>query len=491
MWLILTAVAVASLSLLIPSTPSYDPWSWLVWGREIVHTDLHTTGGPSWKPLPVIFTTVFAIFGKAQPDLWLIVARAGAIVAVAMAARLAWRMTTRLTGGLSVWPAASAALLAAAALTFSGGFITNNALGYSEGLMTALVLLAVDFHLDGDYRGAFVLGFGVALDRPETWAFWGPYGLWLLWRDPGSRALVLTLFAAIPVLWFLPEMWGSGHLFRGVSRAQHVRSNSAANASCPFCSELVHHAWIQVIRRVKFVVIPALALALALVWRSYRRRSPMPSGELLMVLLAGLGGAWWVLISVMTQAGFSGNDRYLVVGTALVVIAGAAGWAWFGHGLGLVARRLIPSVPAPATAAAGALATTALFFAIPPWIATDVPAIHRALVYQAHLRSGAAAAVKKLGGSAAVLRCGIVMTEGFQVPMLAWTLDVHTARVWAEPGVGAPLGPAPNVIFQTRAQRHASLLPSDKQIAAWTKAGAHYRLVARTAAFAVYSTCPL
>src|SRR5947209_17065936 len=92
------ALVIAAVSLLIPSTPSYDPWSWLVWGREIIHLDLHTSGGPSWKPLPVIFTTVFAIFGKAAPDLWLVVARAGAIVAVVMTAKLAWRITRMLSG---------------------------------------------------------------------------------------------------------------------------------------------------------------------------------------------------------------------------------------------------------------------------------------------------------------------------------------------------------------------------------------------------------
>ena len=70
---------IGALSLLIPSTPSYDPWAWLVWGREIVHLNLQTTGGPTWKPLTVIFTTLFAPFGRAAPDLWLVVARAGAV----------------------------------------------------------------------------------------------------------------------------------------------------------------------------------------------------------------------------------------------------------------------------------------------------------------------------------------------------------------------------------------------------------------------------
>ena len=92
------ALVIAALSLLIPSTPSYDPWAWIVWGREIVHLKLHTTGGPSWKPLPVIFTTVFSVFGRAAPDLWLVVARAGALMAVLMTFKLAVRLTRGLVG---------------------------------------------------------------------------------------------------------------------------------------------------------------------------------------------------------------------------------------------------------------------------------------------------------------------------------------------------------------------------------------------------------
>ena len=142
------ALVIAALSLLIPSTPSYDPWAWLVWGHEIVHLDLHTTGGPSWKPLPMLFTTVFALFGKAQPDLWLVVARTGAIVAVAMVFKLAWRLTRDLVAGVTEpkgparWMALIAPVLAgviaAGSLINSGGFISDNALGYSEGFATAL-----------------------------------------------------------------------------------------------------------------------------------------------------------------------------------------------------------------------------------------------------------------------------------------------------------------------------------------------------------------
>src|SRR5947209_870177 len=57
--------------LTMPSPPDYDPFAWVVWGRELAHQivgrhDLFVVeGGPSWKPLPVAFTTVFGFFGPA------------------------------------------------------------------------------------------------------------------------------------------------------------------------------------------------------------------------------------------------------------------------------------------------------------------------------------------------------------------------------------------------------------------------------------------
>src|SRR5437764_1408970 len=167
LYVVLTAAAlvIAALSLLIPSTPSYDPWAWLVWGKEIAHLDLVTTGGPTWKPLPVIFTTVFSVFGNASPDLWLVVARAGALMAVAMTFKVAWRIARDIVSvpadavgwarRMGVLPVLFAATIAAASLVNSKGFVTDNALGYSEGLMTALVLIALDRHLDGARRQAF------------------------------------------------------------------------------------------------------------------------------------------------------------------------------------------------------------------------------------------------------------------------------------------------------------------------------------------------
>ena len=262
-----------------------------MWGREILHVNLQTTGGPTWKPLPVIFTTVFALFGKAEPDLWLVVARAGAFAAVVMVFRLSLRLTRQIGSYfvrpadagtepgradlLLAWlPALLAGGIAAVGLALSGGYISSNALGYSEGLATAAILIAVERHLDGKPRQAFAVGFLGALDRPEIWLFWGPYGLWLFWKDPGARKLVIGLFVLIPILWFAPEYWGSGHFLRGATRAQHVRSNSLALAKCPFCSELTKAAWPTVLLRIKLaaaVLALVVGFVLARRWRRSRR----------------------------------------------------------------------------------------------------------------------------------------------------------------------------------------------------------------------------
>src|ERR671915_597838 len=104
-------VGLAALSLLLPSEPSYDPWAWLVWGWEIAHLELDTEGGPSWKPLPVALLAPATTLGGDLPvALWVVIARAGALLAMV----LAYRLAERLTGG----PAPLRAVAGATATVF-------------------------------------------------------------------------------------------------------------------------------------------------------------------------------------------------------------------------------------------------------------------------------------------------------------------------------------------------------------------------------------
>jgi hypothetical protein len=499
--LAIVTLAVGALSLLIPSTPSYDPWSWLVWSRQIVHGHLTiTSGGTSWKPLPMIFTIPFALFGKAAPDLWLVVARAGALAAVIMVFRLAYRLTMRVGGlfgeadaGLDRLTRAAPALLAgligavALALSASGGFVSSNALGYSEGFAAALLLISIDRHLDGKPRQAFVVGFLVALDRPEIWLFWGPYGLWLFWRDPGARVLVAALAVITPIVWFLPVYAGCGSFSCSVSRATHPRSNSLAFASDPFVAELKRAAWPTMLLRIKVVAAMLVVAVTGILWQTYRRtglaglRSERSQARLAAAML-GLGGlAWFVVIAIMTQAGFSGNNRYLVLGSALVDICGAVGFGWAARELAVLgARRWRGRAALSAGLQWAAAAIVALIFLLAPnWVGNNmisIPRTHGSLVYQANLRRGMDSLVKDFGGAGKVLSCGSVMTEGFQVPMVAWVLGVPTPRVWAPPTNGGaahpqPAGDAPNVILQTRDTRSAHLLPL---LSTWPTVHYHY-----------------
>jgi hypothetical protein len=259
-----------------------------------------------------------------------------------------------------------------------------------------------------------------------------------------------------------------------------------------------------VLNRVKIPGIVALLAAAVGVFRARRSwwpRGPMGAGlgaRAWLLVIGVFGFFWWLLIAVETQAGFSGNNRYLVLGTAPVAIAGGVAWGWFMFSVARSLRWLSARVGglrrfgrAAVALPAGVVAGVALFLAVPPWITKNIvslPRTHHALYYQALLRRDVAAAVQRAGGREAVLRCGTIMTEGFQVPMLAWTLGVPTLRVEATPlGMVGP--PWPNVIFQNRAQSKSRLLPLPQQIIAWERAGAPYRLIVHNRTFRVFSTC--
>jgi hypothetical protein len=395
------SVALAALSLLLQASPAYDPWAWIIWGREIVHLGLTTTGGPTWKPLPVLFTTAFSPFGGAAPGLWLVVARAGGIMAVALAAVLAGRLTR--CGAGRAAPALAGALAGAGLLTlyqFGAGVAT----GESEGLLAALMLLAILRHRDGAFRHALALGFAAALLRPETWPFMGLYGAWLWRRDPGARKLVVGLFAMVPLLWFLPELWGSGTLTRGVQWARYPRQGSAAFATCPFCSELSGTAWPLVTMPFK------VGLGLALV--------PIGRGRAI-AGVALLGVAWIVEEAVLTQLGFSGSDRYLVAPVALLIVAGAAGW-------GMALSR--PQVAL--SGAAIALALSVVAFGRGPHFTPQFSAVRD----QGRIRAEMQSAIAQAGGARRLVACGAIQTNPSEAPLAAWALDVPLRRTESSRG---------------------------------------------------------
>jgi hypothetical protein len=431
-WVAIVVLGLTALTFLAPSAPTYDPWAWIIWGREILHFDLSTVDGPSWKPLPVLLTTPFALFGSLAPDLWLFAARAGAIAGVVMAFRVARRL-----GGV---PAGAAAATAYAIAPWT---IRNAALGNSEGMLVALVLAAVDRHLAGRYRQAFVLALGAGLLRPETWPFLGLYGLWLFWRDVGARKIVVAGFVALPVLWLLPELWGSGDLLRAAHRAHNPRSNSAAFSDDPVGEVIRQFAAMLTI--VVKIALPALVVGWLL-----RRKVNRREQRVALALLAG--GAIWVLeVAVMTNDGFSGNGRYLIMPGAIACVLGGTALGWL--------IRAVPGSTIRRPLVVGLIAVVAAVgFAIPSLHRLD--AVKNSAYYQARLADGLPGVIARAGGKDRLLACGTPYTGAFQVPAIAWQLGVHTTIVRSASAAGDAPPAVPAVVFRSRTTSTSHSVPA-------------------------------
>lgn len=318
MRLVLACAALAALSLLLPWALAFDPYAWLVWGREIGRLELDTSAGPSWKPLPVLVTTPLAVLGSGAAEaLWLVVARAGALLGVAGAGALAWRLGGGRAG------AAGAALVVA----LGPWWWFNAALGNSEGLLAASVLWAAVAHLAGRERLALTALLAGGLLRPEVWPFLGLYGLWLGLGERRALPLAAASLAAIPLAWFVPGALGGG----GASEAAQgpPSAGSAALADVPFLAVLVD--------AVELLTVPAvLAVLLALATRDRR-----------ILLLAAAAAGYVLLVAVMTQAGYAGNPRYLVP-------AAAVGAALAGAGAGRLGTVLVEARGRRVAGSAGA-----------------------------------------------------------------------------------------------------------------------------------------
>ncbi|HET9718657.1 MAG TPA: hypothetical protein VFP55_01130 [Solirubrobacteraceae bacterium] len=527
-WLVGLALILAAVSLLWPSTPSYDPWSWLIWGRQILHGHLWIAGGSSWKPLPVLFTTVFALFGSAQPNLWLIVARAGAVLSVLMSAKLAARITwnlavqaaprgwvTDLGPGQRVLvaaPAVGAAVIALIGTGFMPRYPVPMMLGYSEGLGFALALIAIERAWDGHHVQAFALGLLPCLDRPELWIVWGLYGLWLMWRERGRMIpFVIGLGVLMLLLWVVPQRLGGANVsgLIGHATSNHL-PGSAVNSTFPFWHELYLVLWPLALERVEVAALLMIGLAAVLVLRdrraggswigAVRRHGAAATGA-----LAGAAGfAWLIGISIETQIGFAGNPRYAVLGVLLVYVGGASAYGWAAVGvarlIGAGARRVRDRgvAAAPSLGVAAVLMMLAFLF-LPGWFTHRLPSvrgIRYALRYQAQLREQVAALVRTAGGAKKVMACGSVMTNNYQVTLVAWYLDVPIPFVQAlppkqtsQPAVG------PNVVFQDGAVSDTprNIGPKQMQMRAWNegwKAHNHtqYRVI-KTYPVTLYTDC--
>jgi hypothetical protein len=307
--------ALAALSLVLPSVPDKDPWSWIVWGREVVHLDLDTGAGSSWKPLPVVFTAPLSLFGGIAPELWLVVARAGGLLAVLFAYRIAARLAGPVAGAV------------AAVCLVGADWMRLLAHGNIEPLSAGLALGAVDRHLDGHRHQALALGALAALGRIELWPLLALYALFVLVEGGARRAAVVTLVLIVPVLWLGGDWVGSGDPFRGSKYAAGFQQRSAKRAqkAAKRTGRPLEQPPSALSRTLSgagdLLIVPALVAALVGILAAARRR------ERTALALAGAAGALFALVAVMSLRGYGGSPRFLFPAAGLVCVLAGSGVA--------------------------------------------------------------------------------------------------------------------------------------------------------------------
>jgi Dolichyl-phosphate-mannose-protein mannosyltransferase len=437
--LVVVCLGLATASLLLPSVPTYDPWAWLIWGREVLHGDLVTTTGPSWKPLPVLFTTPFAVLGDTgAPLAWLVVARAGGLLAIAMAFRLGRRLAGPVAG-----------LVAAGSLTLADQFIFNFFRGNSEGLLVAVCLWAIERHLDGRRGDAFLLGVAAALLRPEMWPILFAYGCYLVWQERSRRTVTTVLGggALVVALWFVPEYVGSGDFMRAASRAREANLDSLAYAAHPFVAVFE--------RSYDILTFPVYVCALIAVMVAVRSR------DRLVLAMAAAAAGLLLAVAVMTQVGFAGNLRYVALPASLVCVLAGIGSVRLGE----LAWRWRSVVPLAGVVIGGAVLAT-------PYVRADLDALHAdALTIQdeARIYGAVPAVITAAGGEANIKECRPLYTGDFQHQTVAWYLHLHEDEVETE------------VVFPPGTAMAPDFVPLSSD--------GRFPMVARTRRWVVGSTC--
>jgi hypothetical protein len=407
-------VVAALTALVVAPAPSYDPWAWLLWGREVAGLGLSTAEGPAFKPLPVAICALLSVLGGAAPAAWVVVARAGAALAV----WLAFRLGRRLAGG-----SVAAGAAAGAGVALCGGFLAYAAAGAETGWLIALALLGAEAWRGGRHWAALLCGVGCALLRVEAWPFVVALGCVLWRRRPEDRWLLAACAAAVPAMWLVPELIGSGDLLRSGARARVPNPGQPATAAVPALAALRE----------------AAALPLWPLWVGAAACLVLPAARAARPLLAA-GAGWIALVAVMAQAGFSGEPRYSLPGAAAIAIAGAAGLAALvrvgSERLTNAGREPMRAAgvarSAARRAAVPALACAALVVAAAPTI-SGIADLRRGQAWQRGLATDLEAVIRAAGGREAVLACGRPYVGPLRGPLLAYELGVEKRTVGFEP----------------------------------------------------------
>ena len=439
-----SAVGLLVVSLLIllwaKTRPGFDPYGWLVWGRQTVAGNLNTNAAPSWKPLPYLFTAPYGLFGHYQLWLWMTTSLAVSLAGAVFAGRIAYRLTGRDpertgtdrertgTDPERRYPAYAAAAFAAAGYFGISTYWHYMLSAQSDPMIVALCLAAIDCHLCGRYRWAWVLGGLASLGRPEVWLFLGVYSIWAWRRVPSMRWLIAGGVVVVVLLWFgIPAL---------TSRTPFVAASNALGSGRRLRSDRVFGTIGRFLDLNTTVVelTALLAVAIALVRRD----------RVTFALAAGVC-AWVIVEIAFALHGWPGLGRYMYEPAGVLI-------ALAGVGVGSVLLEA-PRISRSAGWAGIALVAVIVLALVPPAL-SRARSEHRDIRGQRTRTAQIGkltGVISQLGGASRFKPCGEPLTRLEYQTILAWNLHVNVATV------GYKYGPAiasrrPVVLFTPLAQ---------------------------------------
>jgi hypothetical protein len=292
----------------------------------------------------------------------------------------------------------------------------------SDPMEVTLCLAAVDSHLCGRRRLAWLFLVLASLGRPEAWSVTGLYALWAWRAEPSMRPLIGAGVIAVPAMWF--------GIARLTSDSWTVASDVARGSRSPLpgfrLAAVIRH-W----RDLYQVPMQLAALGSAVIALVRRDRATL--------VLVGAALVWVAVEVAMAYHGWNAPSRYLFVPAALMVVVAGVG---VGRVLQATPSSRVLRIAFPAV-------VVALLVALVPAGRTWERLFHNKVSAETLWRTKIdhLHALLARQGAARIFACGFPVSYlGYQ-PIIAWYIDRNDSDIGWNPTDSIASG-APIVFYQ-------------------------------------------